>query len=86
MAFKIIWTNSAEKDLDKLEHFIIKRIIKKIDKLIYNPFEQNIKKLIALPYYRLRVGDYRVIFDIQQNKLIILIINVEHRKKVYKRM
>lgn len=85
MAFKVIWTNDAIKDLHKLEHFIAKRILKKTRELKSKPYK-NIKRLTALPYYRLRVGDYRIIFDIQQNRLIILIINVEHRKKVYKKL
>ena len=85
MVFKVIWSDDAIQDLHQLEHFIAKRILKKTRELENNPYK-NIKRLTGLPYYRLRIGDYRIIFDIQQNKLIILIIHVEHRKKIYKRM
>ncbi|MFX0098978.1 MAG: type II toxin-antitoxin system RelE/ParE family toxin [Candidatus Hodarchaeota archaeon] len=43
-----------------------------------------IKKLVGFPYYRIRVGDYRVIFDVQDDKLIVLILEVGNRKKIYK--
>ena len=45
----------------------------------------DIKKLVGQPLYRLRVGDYRVIFDVQKEKLIILILTVGHRSKIYDR-
>lgn len=82
MVFEIIWTDDAVDDLNRLEHFISKRIIKKVEELIEDPFHKDVKRLTGIPYYRLRVGDYRVIFDIEDEKLII--VHVEHRKKVYK--
>ena len=45
----------------------------------------DIKKLRGYPYHRLRVGDYRVIFQIDKGKLLILILEVGHRKKIYKK-
>lgn len=83
MVFEIHWTDKSIKYLNSLEPFIAKRIGKKVEELSINPFDKDVKKLTELPYYRLRVGDYRVIFDVQRNVMIILIINVGHRKNIY---
>jgi len=82
LAFETVWTDDAIEDLSRLEHFVSKRIIKKVDELTTTLFSQDIKRLTGMPYYRLRVGDYRIIFAIEDNKIIIL--HAEHRKKVYK--
>lgn len=83
LVFEIHWTDNSIKCLNSLEPFIAKRIGKKIEELSLNPFDKNIKKLVGMPYYRLRIGDYRVIFDVQKNQMIILIIKIGHRKNIY---
>ena len=81
--FKISWTKRALEDLDKLEKPISTRIINKISKLLENPYNLDIKRLKGITGYRLRVGDYRVIFDIEKDTIFIL--NVGHRRNVYER-
>ena len=81
MIFEIIWKENALKDLQKLDSFISIRIIKKIDELKENPFLRDIKRLKGLNFYRLRVGDYRIIFEIFDKKLIIF--KIGHRKNIY---
>ena len=83
MPFEIIWSERAIKELKKIERSIGKRIFYAITQLKEDPFH-NIIKLTNSPYYRLRVGDYRIILDIQKAQLRILIIKVGHRKKIYK--
>ena len=85
MPFEIIWSEKAVKELKKIERPIAKRIFNAITQLKEDPFH-NIIKLTNSPYYRLRVGDFRIILDIQKNQLRILIIKVGHRKKIYKSM
>ncbi len=80
--FKAEWTEKAIDELNKLETTISSRIIKKIDKLLINPYSINIKRLKGIDAFRLRVGDYRVIFEVNSN--IILILKVGHRKNIYK--
>ena len=82
MAFEIIWSASAIKELKKIDRHIAKRIFDTITRLKEHPYH-NIIKLTNSPYYRLRVGDYRVFLDIQKNQLRILIIKVGHRKNIY---
>jgi len=83
--FEIHFSNKALKELQNLPRPISKRIFEKISLLKENPFKQNIKKLSGQPYFRLRIGDYRVIFAIWKKEFRILIIKIAHRKKIYKR-
>ena len=81
MPFRIIWDEKAYDSLNKLEPIISRRIHKKIDELSENPFSKDIKKLKGSDDFRLRIGDYRVIFSIEQNTIQIL--KVGHRKNIY---
>jgi mRNA interferase RelE/StbE len=82
VTFEIIWSASAIKDLKKIDRPIAKRIFETVTRLKEDPYH-NIVKLINSPYYRLRVGDYRVILDIEKYQLRILVIKIGHRKKIY---
>ena len=81
MGYKILYEKEALKELDKLEFSISKRIVKKIDEMSENPSSCDIKKLKGSNDYRLRVGDYRIIFIF--DKEIIKIIKIGHRKNIY---
>jgi mRNA interferase RelE/StbE len=83
MRFQIIWSNSAAKELKKLDRTVSKRIFKKVSQLSENPYNFDVIKMVGDPFFRLRVGDYRVIFDIQNDLLRILVIKVGHRKNIY---
>ncbi|MFA4957894.1 MAG: type II toxin-antitoxin system RelE/ParE family toxin [Candidatus Methanoperedens sp.] len=86
MKFQIIWSEPAAKELKKLDRSIAKRIFKKVTQLGENPLIFDVTKIVGEPYYRLRVGDYRVIFDIQNDKLRIIILKAGHRKNIYNRL
>ena len=83
--FEIRFSKKALRELQNLPRPITKRIVEKISLLKDNPFRQPIKKLSGQPYFRLRVGDYRVIFAFLKKELIILVVKIAHRKKIYKR-
>ncbi len=85
MKFQIIWSESAAKELKKLDRTVANRIYKKVSQLSENPYHSDVTKIVGDPYFRLRVGDYRIIFDIQNNMLRILVLKVGHRKNVYKK-
>ena len=72
------------KQLKRLDMSVAKRIHEKVGQLYQNP-ERYVEKLVRYPYYRLRVGDYRVILDIQNEMIRILILKVGHRNNVYER-
>ncbi len=84
MKFQIIWSESAANELKRLDRAIAKRIYMNVSQLVENP-HHNVIKMVGDPYFRLRVGDYRVIFDVQNDRLRILIIKVGHRKNIYKK-
>ncbi len=71
--------------LEKLPKTIAKRIFKKIQETKENPHRYFIK-LTNRTEYKLRVGDYRVIADIEDNELKILVAHIGHRSKVYKQI
>ena len=67
MTFEIIWSEPAIRELKKIDRSIGKRIYDKITLLKDDPYH-NVIKLVNSPYFRLRVGDYRVILVIQKNQ------------------
>ena len=81
MSFKIIWDEKAWYSLEKLEPSISRRILKKVDELFENPFSRDIKRLKGSSDFRMRVGDYRVVFAIEKD--VIQILKVGHRKNIY---
>lgn len=84
--YNIVWSEYAGRRLKKLPTSIARNIYKRVEELADDPFSKNIKKLKGLEYYRIRVGDYRVLFDIENKVFRILVINVAHRKKAYKEL
>jgi len=85
MAYEIIIKPSAEKSFARLEKFQKIKIIKAIENLAVNPRPQGFKKLKSFAeLYRIRVGDYRIIYSIDNNVLIITVVKIGHRKEIYK--
>jgi len=84
MVFEIIWSESAIAQLKKLDRTVARRIFGKVGQLAENP-HYLVQKLVNSPYYRLRVGNYRVILDIQHNLLRILVLKVGPRDSIYDR-
>ena len=82
--YEIIFSQKAKKQLFKLEKNTQERIIAILERIRIRP-EDFVTKLIGDPGYKLRVGDYRLIMDIDNNNLLILVIKVGHRKDIYKR-
>lgn len=70
------------KQLEKLSKDVQQRIVSSLERIRMLPFS-HVKRLVAEPYYSFRVGDYRVILDIQREKLIIFVIELGHRKNIY---
>ena len=83
MTYGIIFSDSSLKQLKKLEKNVQERIISTLERIKIRP-QAHVTKLVGDPGYRLRVGDHRVILDIDEGNLIILVIKIGHRKKIYK--
>ena len=83
MMYEIIISERAFKEIGKLEKSIQKRIINALKRIRFRP-EAYVTKLVGDPGYRLRTGDYRIIIDIDKNKLLVL--KAGHRKNIYKNL
>lgn len=82
--YELYWKESAKKELKNLDKPIIKRLLETITQLAENPRPPACKKLQGADHlYRVRVGDYRVVYSIDDKVLIIEIICVGHRRKIY---
>ena len=81
--YEIIVSDKAKEQLKKLPQEIKNRIGNVLERIRIRPFS-FVKRLVGSPYYRLRVGNYRVILNIQNERLIIFIIELGHRKNIYK--
>jgi len=79
--FKIEWKERAIRELSKLEKSISLRIYKKVEELRENFNQPDARRLKNSSLFRLRVGDYRVLFEIENN--IITILKIGHRKNIY---
>jgi mRNA interferase RelE/StbE len=86
--YKIIFDKSAEKDLDKLSGEVVRRIVKVIDKLSDEPRPVGVKKLKASDEepYRVRSGDYRIVYAIAEEIKIVNVRRVRHRKDIYRNL
>ena len=83
MTYTIEFAEPAEKQFRKLEKNIQERILLALDRIKIRPYS-FVKKLVGYQYYRMVIGDYRVIMDIRNNQLLILVAEVGHRKNIYK--
>ena len=82
--FEIQFKKKAIKALSRINHPYYHNIIEMIDNLAQNPRPNGYKKLTGRYGYRIRVGSYRIIYDIFDTKLIIEIVNVGSRGDIYK--
>mgnify|MGYP001613300361 CR=1 FL=1 len=81
--YEVKFTESSERQLKKFEKDTQDRIIKVLERIRIRP-ESFVEKLIGEPGYKLRIGDYRLILDIENKNLVILVLKVGHRKNFYK--
>ena len=82
--YEIEFRNSVKKDLKKIPPHIISIIFSAIEELAHNPYPSGMAKLTDTEsYYRIRIGDYRVIYEISKNEHKIIISYIRHRKTAY---
>ena len=82
--YEIEFKPSAQKSLEKLPKKIQKRIQGVISTLEINPLPPVAKKLTGRDAYRIRVSDYRIIYSIENNKLLIVVVGIGHRREIYR--
>ena len=84
MTYSIEILRSAQKQLSKINRQDQDRIISSIESLANNPRPDGCKKLSGRPAWRIRIGSYRVIYELQDEKLIVLVIRIGHRRDIYR--
>ena len=80
--YEVVFSNKAERQLKKLEREMQNRIISCLERVRIRP-EAHFKKLVGEKAYSLRVGQYRIIADIERKKLLVLVLKIGPRKKIY---
>ena len=85
-SYRVVLTSSAEKEIKKLSSQLIGRIISRVERLATIPRPPGCKKLKGGDHeWRIRVGDYRVVYTIDDAKLLMEVTRIRHRSEVYER-
>ena len=85
MAYEVIIKPSAEKAFGKLSKAVQIKIVEALEQLSVNPRPSGIKKLKStFNFYRIRVGEYRIIYTIDDTVLIVTVVKIAHRKDMYR--
>jgi mRNA interferase RelE/StbE len=84
MAYTVILSRSAEKDLDRLPEKIHQRVTRKLLEMEHNPRPHGVQKLHGYDGYRIRISDYRVLYLIDDDAKTVEILAVGHRREVYR--
>ena len=84
--YKIYFRKSAAKELRNLANPIVQKVIKRIEALAIDPRPLGCEKLTGQEFYRVRQGNYRIIYSVQDNELTVWVVKVSHRKDIYKRL
>ena len=83
-SYKIVIKKSAAKEIEKIEKKDRIRVIEKIRSLMFDPHPVGSKKLSGQEKYRIRQGNYRILYQVINDELIINVVKVGHRRDVYK--
>lgn len=85
--YSIEWKRSAYRDLKKIDKQYLHRILKEIESLARNPHPQDCQKLVDTERtFRIRVGDYRVVYQADDRAGVVLVEHIRHRKDVYRNL
>lgn len=83
-AYKVFFKKSALKELAAIPKKDLKRILAAIEALSVDPRPPQSRKLAAAEKYRLRQGVYRVLYTIEDNRLVVCVVRVAHRREAYR--
>ena len=84
MSFLVEIKRSAEREMERLPSNVHRRVSRKILSLEENPYPRGSQRLKAGEGYRLRVGDYRILYTVDTRNRIVLIYSVAHRSEAYR--
>lgn len=84
-SYRLVFKESVTKDLRGIPNQDVARILTRIEGLIEDPGPPGSEKLSGQARYRVRQGVYRILYEIKDEELVVLIVKVGHRREVYKR-
>ncbi len=82
--YDLVFGKSADKEISSLDKAIAKRVWTKLSELKLTPFPTGCVKLSGYDLYRVRVGDYRIIYEVNLDLRLIIVIYIRHRKDAYR--
>lgn len=84
-SYSLVWKRSAERELRKLPPEAVANLLELAESLTQNPFPAGSKKLVGTQNaYRVRAGNYRLVYEVQGVELIVQVVRVGHRREVYR--
>lgn len=84
-SYSVLLTKSAAKELETVPTKDRRRIVTKIGSLTHNPRPVGVEKLSGDEKYRIRQGDYRILYEIVNAELIVTVVRIGNRREVYRR-
>jgi mRNA interferase RelE/StbE len=82
--YKLVFAKNVRKDLRKIPNKDVIKILELIESLASNPFPSNVKKLSHMDKFRIRYRQYRIVYQLIKNELIMYVIKIGDRKDIYK--
>ena len=83
-SYELVFRKSVAKDLRALPRQDVKRIMQRIHSLAEDPRPAGCERLSSQQRYRVRQGAYRIIYEIKNGRLMVLVVKVGHRREVYR--
>ena len=83
--YRLVFKKSVARDLRSIPKKDVSRILKCFDSLAEDPRARGCEKLSGQEKYRVRQGSYRIVYEIQDNVLVVVLVKVGHRRDVYRR-
>ncbi len=83
--YELVIRPSVSKDTKDIPSGDLKKILKRIESLRNDPRPRGSVKLTGMEYYRIRQGNYRIIYEIEDHRLIVIVVKVGHRREIHKK-
>jgi mRNA interferase RelE/StbE len=81
--YTVVLTDTARRDLERLDRSVARRVVAALEALRDDPL-RKLGRLVNSPLYRLRVGDWRIIVEVDEREVRVLVIKVAHRRVIYR--
>jgi len=83
-SYELVFRKSVAKDLRQIPNEDVARILERVRALAEDPRPLGCEKLSGLERYRIRQGAYRIVYEVQDRRLVVLVVKVAHRRDVYR--